>query len=238
MLKVRSLAFTYRRRQVLRDVSFAVAQGETLAVVGANGAGKTTLLKVLATLAIPDSGSVTLDGTDVFARPVRYRRQLGYLPESAAFYDDMSAIEYLTYRAMLKGESRKRIRRRIGEAVEMCRLGEFADVPVGRLSSGMRRRVALADAVMLRPRILLLDDFLAGLDLASRRACREMLSTAAQFSAVVATGHELEDLAEISSRMLVLKDGAVAGVFDSSGDVLASVRGIVGGGEIGGEACS
>lgn len=236
MLKVRSLAFTYRRRQVLRDVSFAVAQGETLAVVGANGAGKTTLLKVLATLAIPDSGSVTLDGTDAFARPVRYRRQLGYLPESAALYDDMSALEYLTYRAMLKGEPRKRIRRRIGEAVEMCRLGDFADVPVGSLSSGMRRRVALADAVMLRPRILLLDDFLAGLDLASRRACGEILSTAAQFSAVVATGHELEDLAELSSKMLVLKDGAVAGVYESSGDALASVRGIVDGDGIGEEA--
>lgn len=238
MLKAGSIAFTYRRRQVLRDVSFAVSQGEVLSVVGANGAGKTTLLKVLATLAVPDSGSVSLDGTDAFARPMRYRRQLGYLSESAAIYDDMSALEYLTYRAKLKGEPRKRIRRRVGEAVEMCRLGDVADVPVRSLSLGMRRRVALADAVMLRPRVLLLDDFLAGLDSASRRVCGEILSTAAQFSAVVATGHELEDLARLSSRMMVLKDGAVAGIFESSGSVLSSVRGLIEDRAAGGEACS
>ena len=112
MLDVRNLAFSYVRKTVLRDVSFVVSPGEIVSVVGANGAGKTTLLRILATLAVPDSGNVLADGTDAFARPLRYRRQLGYLPENPALYDDMTVKEYLNYRARLKGEPSKRVRRR------------------------------------------------------------------------------------------------------------------------------
>ena len=95
MLDVRNLAFSYARKTVLRDVSFVVSPGEIVSVVGLNGAGKTTLLKILATLMAPDSGAVLVDGADAFARPLRYRRQIGYLPESPALYDDMTVKEYL-----------------------------------------------------------------------------------------------------------------------------------------------
>ena len=118
MIEVRNLAFTYRSRPVLRDVSFVVSPGEVVSIVGANGAGKTTLLNVLATLAVPDSGQILLDGQDALARPLRYRRQVGYLPESPAFYDDMTVKDYLRYRANLKGEPAKRVRRRVSEAAE------------------------------------------------------------------------------------------------------------------------
>ena len=90
MLDVRNLAFSYARKTVLRDVSFVVSPGEIVSVVGPNGAGKTTLLKILATLMAPDSGAVL---ADAFARPLRYRRQLGYMPESPALYDDMTVKE-------------------------------------------------------------------------------------------------------------------------------------------------
>jgi ABC-type multidrug transport system ATPase subunit len=217
MLEVRNLAFSYCRRPVLRDVSFSVERGETVVVTGANGAGKTTLLKVLSTLAVPDSGSVAVDGFDAFSRPLKYRRQLGCLFETAAIYGDMTPAEYLSYRARLKGEPAKRIRRRVGEAVEMCRLGGCLDVPVRRLSNGLRRRVAIADALLLRPRVLLLDDFLSGIDGPTRAACAEILSEAAQFSAVVATGHELPDLARLATRVLVLKSGTVTSTIETAG---------------------
>ena len=97
MIEIRNLAFTYRDRPILRDVSFVVSPGEVVAVVGANGAGKTTLLKILATLAVPDSGTVMVDGQDALERPLRYRRQIGYLPEKVALYDDMTVKEYLNY---------------------------------------------------------------------------------------------------------------------------------------------
>ena len=115
MLDIRNIAFTYRKEPVLRNVSFVVSPGETVSVVGANGAGKTTLLRILATLAVPDSGLVLSDGRNAFAHPVEYRRLLGYLPENVSLYDDMTVKEYLIYRARLKGEPFKRIRRRVGK---------------------------------------------------------------------------------------------------------------------------
>ncbi len=212
MIEVRNLAFSYHSRPILRDVSFVVSPGEVVSVVGANGAGKTTLLNVLATLAMPDSGQILLDGQDALARPLRYRRQVGYLPEAPAFYDDMTVKDYLRYRANLKGEPAKRVRRRVSEAAEICHVSDCLGVPLKRLSLGVRKRVALADAILLRPRVLLLDDFLAGLDADMRRAAGDLLSNAAAFSSVIVTGHELDDLARWTTRFLVLRNGLVSPV--------------------------
>ena len=217
MLEVRNIAFSYGRQPVLRDVSFVVSPGEVVSVIGANGAGKTTLLRVLATLAVPDSGLVIADGSNAFASPLRYRRQIGYLPENPALYEDMTVKEYLTYRANLKGEPSKRVRRRVSEAADMCRVTSLMREPVSRLSSGLRRRVALADALLLRPRILLLDDFLAGLDREMRTAAGAILSEAAAFSSVIATGHEIEDFAKWTTRFLILRDGVVSATIPTAG---------------------
>ena len=212
MFEVRNIAFTYRKKQVLRDVSFVVSPGEVVCVIGANGAGKTTLLKVLATLAAPDSGVVMVDGQNALAKPLRYRRQLGYLPERVALYEEMTVKEYLNYRAALKGEPLKRIRRRVDEACEMCKVSEFLRSPIGSLSAGLKKRVALADALLLRPRVLLLDDFLAGLD-------SDMRETAG------ATGHELDDLAKWATRFFILRDGVISASVSAVGVDRSSLRG-------------
>jgi len=217
MIEVRNLAFTYRSRPVLRDVSFVVSPGEVVSLVGANGAGKTTLLKILATLAIPEGGTVMMDGQDALARPLKYRRQIGYLPERVALYDDMTVKEYLNYRARLCGEPEKRVRRRVGEATELCQITELLRTTIGGLSAGQRKRVALAGALLLRPRVLLLDDFLSGLDRDFRETAGTILSTAAAFSSVIVTGHELEDLARWTSRFLVLKDGIISASLETAG---------------------
>lgn len=223
MLEVRNLSFSYDRRSVLNDVSFSVSPGEVVGVVGANGAGKTTLLRILATLAVPDGGKVLADGVDAFSRPLRYRRQMGYLAENPAVYDDMTVKEYLVYRARIKGETSKRVRRRVNEAVALCRISAFMRSPVRSLSAGIGRRVALADALMLRPRILLLDDFLSGLDLTMRESAAHVLSEAAAFSSVVVTGHEIEDLVKCATRFLVIRDGKIAAVVSALEDDAASV---------------
>ena len=224
MVEIRSLAFSYRRRRVLRDVSFVVSPGEVVSVVGANGAGKTTLLKVLATLAVPDSGRVILDGVDALSRPLRYRRQIGYLREVPALEDDMTVREYLRYRAALKGEPPRRVRRRVSEAAEVCRVADVLRSPLRTLSLGVRRRVALADAMLLRPRVLLLDDFLAGLDETMRRAAGDILASAAAFSSVIVAGHELDEFVRWTTRFVVLRAG-VSSVVDAAGQDAAALRG-------------
>ena len=217
MIEVRNLSFAYRHEMVLRDVSFVVSPGETVSIVGANGTGKTTLLRVLATLAVPVSGTVMVDGQNALDDPFRYRKHVGYLPEQVALYDDMTVKEYLKYRATLKGEPSRRVRRRVSEAVDMCQIGDVLRAQIRSLSAGMRKRVALADALLLRPRVLLLDDFLAGLDFEMRRAAGEILSNAAAFSSVIITGHELWDFAGWTTRFLVLSGGVIASKFETAG---------------------
>jgi len=217
MIEIRNLAFSYGDRPVLRDVSFVVSPGEVVSLVGANGAGKTTLLKILATLAVPQAGTVMMDGQDALSRPLKYRRQIGYLPERVALYDDMTVKEYLHYRAQLRGEPVKRVRRRVGEAAELCQVADILRTTIRSLSAGQRKRVALADALLLRPRVLLLDDFLSGLDRDMRETTGAVLSTAAAFSSVIVTGHELEDHARWTSRFLVLRNGIVSASLETAG---------------------
>lgn len=224
MLEVRNLSFSYRRREVLRNVSFVASPGETVSIVGANGAGKTTLLKVLATLLVPDGGSILFDGHNASEEQMKFRRQLGYLPEEPALYEDMTVRDYLSYRAHLKGEMEKRIRRRIDEAMEMCRIKDIAKTTIRKLSLGLKKRVQLADALMLRPRVLLLDDFLAGLDRPMRLLVSEILQNAAAFSSVIATGHDIEDMAKWTTRFLVLKDGIIETEIPTSGVEASALR--------------
>ena len=217
MLEVRNISFAWGDTLLLDDVTFSVAPGEVAALVGANGAGKTTLMKILAGVMLPLSGTVLADGSDAFANPIRYHRMMGYLPENCPTEPDMTVKGYLTYRARLKGEMTKKIRHRVQEAMSLCGLGELAKGRIGRLSFGQRKRVALADALLLRPRFLLLDDLLAGLDAVTRASLGRILAAVTMFAAVVVSGHELDELEAYAGKFLVLKDGRMLGAKTAAG---------------------
>ncbi len=209
MFDVKDVSFGYGARRVLDRVSFSVASGETVALLGANGAGKTTLLQVLAGVRLPSRGEVWVDGFDAFRYPIRYRRHLGYLSERAPVEADLTVKQYLRYRALLRGEVVKKIRHRVQEAISVCSLGAVADRATGALSQGQRKRVALAEAILLRPRHLLLDDPMAGLDRPARAGVRDVLAGLASFASVIVAGHELDEFASFANRFLVLKEGRV-----------------------------
>lgn len=217
MLDVSHISFSWGRRPVLEDVAFQVAPGEIAALVGANGAGKTTLLRILAGLVLPVSGEIRANGVDAFRSPLSYRRAMGYLPERTSSDGEMAVRAYLKYRALLRGEMSKKIRHRVVEAMELCGLEGVAETPLGVLSHGQRRRVALADAILLRPRLLFLDDLLAGLDVDARASLSKVLAALSSFAAVVVSGHELDELAVHASKFLVLKGGRVFGVKTAAG---------------------
>lgn len=193
----------------MEDVSISISPGETVALVGANGVGKSTLLRIAAGLLFPSAGTVMADGFDAFAHPLRFRRFMGWLPESAPVEADMTVKAYLRYRARLKGEMTKKIRHRILESMDLCGLTALAEERIGALSFGQRKRVGLADAILLRPRFLFLDDLLAGLDADTRGAVGRILAAVSSFAAVLVSGHELEELQRLSSRFAVLKDGRI-----------------------------
>lgn len=210
MLEVRNISFLRDGKSILSDVTFSVASGEVLALTGVNGAGKTTLLKILAGIWMPSSGSIEFDGADALAEPLRYRRHLGWLGESAPADDDLTVKAYLRYRAKLKGEQSRKIPHRVREAMSVCGLNGLAGAVIGTLSRGQRKRVALADAILLRPRLLLLDDVFAGFDDSSREAVLSMISSFSVFASIVVSGHETDRFARIGARTVELKGGGIS----------------------------
>ena len=217
MLEVQHISFSWGQAPLLEDISFSVAPGETAVLAGANGAGKTTLMKVLAGLCSPSTGTVRMDGVDAFGQSLRFRRMLGYLPEAASADPDMCVKRYLRYRANLRGEMSKKIRHRVSEAMELCGLEPYAEKCIGTLSFGLRKRVALADAILLRPRLLILDDLLAGLDPATRMSFGRIVGAVSTFASVVVSGHELDELAQWANKFYVLRDGRILGAKTPAG---------------------
>lgn len=209
MLDVRHIAFAYGRQPILADVTFTVKSGETVALVGANGAGKTTLMRILAGLLVPLAGDVQADGIDIARDPMRYCRSLGYLPERAPVAEDMCVADYLRFRAKIKGEKFRKIRHRVAEALDACALAPLARARLAMLSHGQRRRVALADALLLRPRFLLADDVFGGIDPMTRVQLGRTLAAFAPFTSIVVSGHELDEFAAFATRFAVLRDGRI-----------------------------
>ena len=209
MFEVRNVCFARGGTDILSDVTFSVAVGEVVALVGANGAGKTTLLKILSGIWLPTSGTAIADGCDLLMEPIRYRRRLGWLGETAPAEDDLTVKGYLKYRARLKGEQTRKIRHRVREALAVCGLTALSEALIGDLSRGQRKRVAFAEAVLLRPRLLLLDDVFAGLDAEARAAVVSMIASFRAFASVIVSGHETEWFARMDARLLELKDGRV-----------------------------
>ena len=210
MLKVDHITFSYGSRKVLDGVTFDVAPGEIVAVTGTNGAGKTTLMKLLACRLMQSVGLVQLHDINPMKHPVKYRRTIGYLAENCPLYDEMTVEEYLLYRVRLKGERALRVRRRVSEAMATCGLTEVSRTRIRLLSHGFRKRVGLADALSTHPKLLLLDDLLAGLDRPQRAKCAEALTAASSWAAIIVTGHELDELADWCTRFIVLHNGHIA----------------------------
>lgn len=213
MLEVKDISFSYGVHEALGNITFDVAAGEILAIVGANGAGKTTLLRLLSCLLMQDSGNALIDGIDSLTRPIAYRKKVGYLSEKCPLYDEMTVEEYLTYRLKIKGERQLRVRRRIDEVVTLCRLDEQRKTIIRLLSCGYRKRVGLADVLTTHPSVLLLDDPLAGMDLPQRKRVAAVLTSVSGRSSIVLAGHEVGFFLEWCTRFVVLYRGRMVGMY-------------------------
>ena len=216
MLNIDHISFSYGNKQVLKEITFDVAPGEIIGVVGANGAGKTTLLRVLSFVLMQDSGNVVLDGIDPLVKPIKYRRWIGYLPECCPLYEEMEVEQYLKYRLKLRGERSMRERRRLQGAIELCNLEDVRTCVIKSLSKGFKKRIGLADALMIHPRLLLLDDPLTTLDVGRRRAIGAALTSFSAHAAVILAGHEIAEMVDWCTRFVVLKEGAVQQEYLSS----------------------
>ena len=209
MICVNELSKLYGSRAAVRSVSFQVSPGRVVGLLGPNGAGKSSTIRILTTLELPTSGSVSIAGFDVMQNPTEVRRRIGYLPDSAPLYPEMRVRSYLDYVAAIRGLSRKKARSAISETIELLRLEPLAGRICGNLSRGERQRVGLAQALVHQPDVLIMDEPATGLDPAEMR---EFWSLVAQFRekrTVLLSSHLLSEITQVCTDVIVIADGAV-----------------------------
>jgi ABC-2 type transport system ATP-binding protein len=210
-IAIEGVTHAYGHHRVLDDVTLELAAGVT-GVLGPNGAGKTTLLRMLATVLAPDDGDVQVLGhtLDDAAGRVAVRRRLGYVPQEPGFYRHFTAFEFVDYVAILKEMTDRHLRHtEVHRVLGLVGLEAVAGKRIHRLSGGMRRRVALAQALLGDPALLVLDEPTAGLDPEQRLRFREVISTSLRSQAVVLSTHHTEDVAALCGRVVVLHGGRV-----------------------------
>lgn len=201
------LSKRYGRIQALADVSFTIGKGEVIGLLGPNGAGKTTLMKILTGYLEPDDGAASIQGIDVIAEPLLAQAKVGYLPESAPLYGDMLVQEYLDTMAALRGVSPSERRAAILEAVRATGLTERLVQPISTLSKGYRQRVGIAQAIVHRPDVLILDEPTTGLDPTQIAEIRVLIKRLAEKSTVLLSTHILSEVEATCERVLVIMQG-------------------------------
>ncbi len=219
-ISVRDVGYSYRKQEVLQNLTFAFEQG-VLGLLGPNGAGKTTLLRLLATATVPTRGSICLFGHDSHDRSAHaeIRRRLGYLPQSFGYFPQFSVGEFVEYFALLKGVPSAQAAAATTVALEAVNLEAVRQQKLKALSGGMLRRAGIAQALVNRPDLLLLDEPTVGLDPSQRLAFRALLRSCGERSTVVVSTHLVEDVAAACTHVIVLSGGAIA--FSGTPEALA-----------------
>jgi ABC-2 type transport system ATP-binding protein len=207
LVRVDRLVKRYGPRLAVRGVSFAVEEGEVIGLLGPNGSGKSTILRVLAGYLPPSDGSICIDGIDVAVDSLAARARIGYVPEDAPLYDGMRVGEFLHFMAAIKGVARHTARGAVASAAERLDLGPVLGMPIGKLSRGYRQRVAIAQALVNDPPLLILDEPTNALDAYQVIAVRALVRSLAGRRTVLVASHVLTEIERVASRIMILVEG-------------------------------
>lgn len=209
MIETRQLSKRYGDLVAVDGISFTVEPGQVLGFLGPNGAGKSTTMKMIAGFLAPTSGSASVCGFDVEKQPLEARRALGYLPEGAPSYGEMTVLEFLQFIADvrgLKGETRER---RIDDVIGRLHLERVVEQPIDTLSKGFKRRVGIAQAIVHDPKVLILDEPTDGLDPNQKHEVRSLINDMARDKTIIVSTHILEEVHAVCDRAVIIAAGKV-----------------------------
>ena len=193
------------------NISFNVESGEIVGFLGPNGAGKTTTIRMLTGYIPPTSGTALIGGYDIFLNSLIAKQKIGYMPENVPLYDDMRVREYLLFRAELKGLRGQDVRKHMNEALELCAIKDIKSQMISSLSKGFRQRVGLADALINKPPLLILDEPTNGLDPSQIRSFRELIKELAENHTILISTHILSEVELTCDRVLIINKGQMIG---------------------------
>jgi ABC-2 type transport system ATP-binding protein len=207
MIRVNGLTKDYGARRAIDNLTFEAKQGEILGFLGPNGAGKTTTMRILSGYMPPTAGNAQVAGYDIVSESLEVRRRVGYLPETVPLYNDMTVFDYLKFMADLR--HLPQAEDRVEHALEMVGLVERADGYIGNLSKGMRQRVGLAQALLHRPEVLILDEPTIGLDPAQVVEVRNLIRELGKERTVLLSTHILSEAQQICDRVVIINKGRI-----------------------------
>jgi ABC-2 type transport system ATP-binding protein len=209
MLEIRRLVKHFGPIKAVDDVSFTVPRGEVLGFLGPNGAGKSTTMKMITGFLAPTAGTAVICGHDILTQPVAAKKCIGYLPEGAPAYPDMTPADFLDFIAHIRGFSGNEAKRRIGRVVEMIRIAEVLHQPIETLSKGFKRRVGVAQALLHDPDVVILDEPTDGLDPNQKYEMRKIITAMRPEKATVISTHLLEEVEAVCSRAIIIAHGRI-----------------------------
>src|ERR1700681_295904 len=209
MITTKNLSKRYGDKLAVDDLTFSVAPGEVLGFLGANGAGKSTTMRMIAGFIAPSSGQVSVCGHDIEDAPVAAKSCMGYLPEGAPSYGEMTTAEFLDFVADVRGLAGETRRLRRGIVIDRLGLGPVIHQVIETLSKGFRRRVGLAQALIHDPQVLILDEPTDGLDPNQKHEVRRLINELSKDKLVIVSTHILEEVHEVCTRAIIIAEGRI-----------------------------
>jgi ABC-2 type transport system ATP-binding protein len=237
MIKVHDLAKNFGDKRAVDHVSFTVERGEVLGFLGPNGAGKSTTMRMITGFIPPTSGSISVGGFDIENDPISAKRLIGYLPENAPSYTDMTVLGFLTFCAEIRGLRGDDCKKAVHRAVEMCFLEKVLHQSVETLSKGFRHRTCFAQSIIHDPEVLILDEPTDGLDPNQKHEVRNLIRRMGEKKAIIFSTHILEEVDAVCSRAIIIDRGRIVAngtpqqlrqKSDAAGAVTLRVSGVTG----------
>jgi gliding motility-associated transport system ATP-binding protein len=224
MIEIDHLSKTFGPITAVDDVSFNVAKGEVLGFLGPNGAGKSTTMKMITGFLPPTFGTARVAGFDVRRNPLEVKRRVGYLPEGAPMWPDMTPQAFLEFIARVRNLAGAEAEQRIATAIRKTQLSEVLRQPIDTLSKGFKRRLGLAQALLHDPEVLILDEPTDGLDPNQKHEVRELIRSMAGSKAIVISTHILEEVEAVCSRAIIIANGRIVADETPAGLAARSAR--------------